>query len=368
MRSSLLFLVAMSGLVSACGEADAEINGSTEFAAEEEVDSTADALLSSSAQVWLPMHEGNTWTLTSASGNTLTVSFSDVESRIGWLEGLSRSGEWTGQASSAPNTLFAWNSDLRRWDVLYRFGYAYTPWSIGAGCDKFTLKRTETDVTVVTPAGTFREARTIGYTHTPPPNARCMAPVVSSVTFAPNVGVVKLVTGTGEKFVLKSAKVNGKSIPAAPVGGITSKLVLDKTAYVNKSNTIRCITTPCPGNAENAVARFTYSITNGTSSSVTWNFNSGCQYDLTLSDSSGKVVRTLSEGRFCTLALTSITLAPGQTKTLTGQVDLALADGYTQLEGNYTAKAFLIPRSGAVATQVAPASASFSVSIVPAVP
>lgn len=53
MRTSLIFLIAVSGLVSACGEADAEINTNTEFAAEEELNSTRGALLSSSAQVWL---------------------------------------------------------------------------------------------------------------------------------------------------------------------------------------------------------------------------------------------------------------------------------------------------------------------------
>src|SRR4051812_24523023 len=118
MRTSVLFLMAMSGLLTACGDADssAEIGGNTEFAAEEEIDSTADALLSSSAQTWLPMAAGNTWTLTSASGASMTVGFYDYEGGIAWLDGLSREGEWTGLSTSAPNTLYAWNSDLRRWD------------------------------------------------------------------------------------------------------------------------------------------------------------------------------------------------------------------------------------------------------------
>jgi hypothetical protein len=366
MRS--LFLFGLAGLLAACGDADAEVGSSEQFAAEEEVASTGDALLSNSARVWLPMHEGNTWTFTSASGATKTVTFSDVEDGIGWLDGLSRSGEWTGLASSAPNTLYAWNSDLWQWEPLYRFGYAVTPWNIGAGCDKFTLKRTATDVTAVVPAGTFTGARTIGYTHKPPPNARCMVPVLSSVTFAPNVGPVMLMTGSGEKFTLKTAKVNGKTYPVGPAGGqVTSRLTFDRTSYTNKSNTIVCITTPCPGNAETATASFTYTVTNGTADTKTWQFNSGCQYDLSLTDSAGKVVRTLSETRACTLALTSVTLAPGQSKTFTGSVELATADG-TQLQGSFVGRAYLIPRQGTVALPVAPASASFSVTIVPAVP
>lgn len=371
MRTSVLFLIAMSGLLTACGDADstAEIGGSTEFAAEEEIDSTADALLSNSSQTWLPMQQGNTWTLTSATGATMTVAFDDVSGGIGWLDGLSREGEWTGISSTAPNTLFAWNTDLRRWDPLYRFGYAYTSWSIGAGCDKFTLKRTATDVGVVVPAGSFQNARTISYTHTPPPNARCMVPVLKSVTFAPNVGVVMLVNGAGEKFTLKSARVNGKSYPATtPASGVTSKLVLDKASYTNYSNTIQCITTPCPGNAVTAAAKFTYTVTNGTSTTQTWNFSSGCQYNVTLTGSDGKVVRSLSDDRACTFALSTLTLAPGQSKTFTGEIELSSSADASQLEGTYTARAFLIPRSGAVATQVAPASANLSVSIVPAIP
>ena len=366
MRTSILFLMAAVGL-SACGDADstADIGGNAQFAAEEEVASTGDALLSNSANTWLPMKEGNSWTLASASGATLTVSYSDVADGIGWLDGLSRSGEWTGVASSAPNTLYAWNSDLWQWDPLYRFGYAVTPWTIGAGCDKFTLKRTETNVTVVTPAGAFQNARTIGYTHKPPVNARCMVPVLSSVTFAPNVGVVKLVTGGGEKFVLKSAKVNGKTYPVTtPATGLTGKLTFDQTSYTNKSNTIRCITTPCPGNAVTAVAQFTYTVTNNTSASQTWQFSSGCQFDLTLTDSTGKVARTLSEGRFCTLALTSVTLAPGSSKSFSGQLELARTDG-SQLEGTFSAQAFLIPR---ITAPTVPAKATIGVTIVPALP
>ena len=367
MRTPLLFVVAVVGL-SACGDADstAEIGGTELFAAEEEVASTSDALSSNSAKVWFPMQEGNTWTLTSASGETRTVSFSDVEGGVAWLDGVSRDGQWAGLASSAPNTLYAWSYDRWQWEPLYRFGYAVTPWSIGAGCDRFTLKRTETNGRVEVPAGSFTGTRTIGYTHRPPANARCMEPVLSSITFAPNVGPVQLISGGGETFSLTSAKVNGKLWPVAPADPISARLTFDDTTYTNRSNTIRCITTPCPGNAVTAEAKFTYSLTNNGSTSRTWSFSSGCQYDLSLADSAGKVVRTLSEGRACTLALTSITLAPGQTKTFSGSVELATADGQ-QLEGSFTGKAFLIPRQGAVALPVAPATDTFSVTIVPAI-
>jgi hypothetical protein len=162
--------------------------------------------------------------------------------------------------------------------------------------------------------------------------------------------------------------VNGKTYPLAPAGGqVTSRLTFDRTSYTNKSNTIVCITTPCPGNAETATASFTYTVTNATADAKTWQFNSGCQYDLSLTDSTGKVVRTLSETRACTLSLTSITLAPGQSKTFTGSVELATADG-TQLQGSFVGRAYLIPRQGTVALPVASASASLSVTIVPAVP
>lgn len=368
MRTSVLLLVASFGL-SACGDADstAEIGNGAEFAAEEEVASTGDALLSSAASVWLPMQQGNTWTFTGETGATKTISFDDVGGGIAWLDGMSREAQWVGVASSAPNTLYSWNGSLAKWEPFYRFGYAVTSWKIGSGCDAFTLKRTATDATVTVPAGAFTGARTIGYQHNPPITARCIVPVLSSVTFAPGVGPIAFSSGGGEKFTLTSARVNGKVYPAA-VAAVTAKLTFDKTAYVNKSNTIRCITTPCPGNGENAVAKFTYTVTNGTKTSQTWQFSSGCQFDVQLvSTATNKVVKSVADGLFCTQALTQVTLAPGQSKSYAGQLELALEDG-TQLDGAYSAKAFMVPRQGVASAAVVPASANLTVSIVPAVP
>ncbi|MBK7859386.1 MAG: hypothetical protein IPJ65_12345 [Archangiaceae bacterium] len=366
---SLFSAAAVLFALSSCGDADstADIGANGAFASEEEVATTGDALLSNSAAVWLPMQEGNTWTLVSeTTGATKTIAFSDVGGGIGWLDGLSRSeGFWAGVSPSSPNTLYSWNYDLRQWEPLYRFGYAVTRWTIGAGCDKFTLQRTESDANVVTPAGGFTGVRTISYTLNPPITARCIVPALAEVSFAPGVGPVKLVTGAGEKFVLQSAKVNGKKYPLAG-GQVTSKLTFDALTYVNKSNTIFCITTPCPGNAVNAVAKYSYTVTNGTATSQTWQFNSGCQHDLQLVSSSGKVVADVANGRFCTQSLTSVTLSPGQSKTFSGELELIDTEGL-QLNGTYSAKAFMTPRSGIVSSPVVPASASLKVSVVPAI-
>jgi hypothetical protein len=189
-----------------------------------------------------------------------------------------------------------------------------------------------------------------------------VVPAVSSVTFAPNVGIIALVSGNGERFVLQSAVVGSKRYPQA---GVTSKLVFDQASYVNRSNTIQCITTPCPGNGVNAVAKYTYTISNHSGDTRTWQFSTGCQHDLTLTDAGGKVVKQLSDGRYCTQALTHITLAPGQTKTITGSITLTDSNEQ-QLSGTFTAKAYLAPRSGVVFTPVAEASATIAVSIKPA--
>ena len=138
MRTTLIALFVVLSF-SSCGDADsvADVGSGNGFAAEEEVGTTGDALLSNSAQVWMPMQEGNSWTLVSANGATQTLAYSDVGGGMGWLDGLSSAGEWMGRAASAPNTLYAWNYDVAEWQPKFRFGYAVTPWTIGAGCDKF---------------------------------------------------------------------------------------------------------------------------------------------------------------------------------------------------------------------------------------
>jgi hypothetical protein len=143
-----------------------------------------------------------------------------------------------------------------------------------------------------------------------------------------------------------SAKVNGKTFPVAPEADITARVTLDQANYVSIPNTIRCITMPCPSNAQTAEAKVSFEVRNTGTTSKTWQFSTGCQFDVELTSSSGQVVRRLSEGRACTFALTSVTLAAGQSKSWTATIPLESRDAL-QLDGTFSVKAKLIPSSNA---------------------
>ena len=94
--------------------------------------------------------------------------------------------------------------------------------------------------------------------------------------------------------------------------------------------------------------------------SKTWQFSTGCQFDVELVSTSGTVVRKLSEGRACTFALTSLTLATGQSKVYTATIPLADRNNL-QLDGTYSVRAKLIASSNTTAAPSATGSLSVSV-------
>jgi hypothetical protein len=335
------FLAAVSAVaLFSCGP-NAVPNSAAPMEDESEIASTGEALLSNRADVWWPMQEGNSWTLKSSAGEVRTVDMQAVGDGMGWLTGVIPAGAWLGTSTTNYNSLYSWSESAGAWSPFLRFGYASSSWIWGSGaCGTFTVKRIGTDLTVHTDAGDFTGARKIGFTLKPALTARCTAPAFADLTFAPGVGIIGLTNMNGEQFLLKSAIVNGKPIPAP--SALKGSLKLNAASYTNKANTIRCITTPCPSNEVTAVAKATFTVTNTGTKSETVTFNSGCQNDLSLIDSSGKTVNTLSATRFCTLALTAFTLAAGQSKVYLIDVPLVDRQGQ-QLQGTYTAKAWLLP-------------------------
>lgn len=362
MTRRLLFtlLVASFAGCNAGPDSTALVGGSGQMEAETEFETTSDALLSNAASVWFPMKEGNTWTLETATGARKTISYSDYSDGMAWLSGLSNGGEWAGITPEYPNTLYKWDDVSYAWTPYFRFGYAVTPWTVGSGaCNTFTAKRSATDATVVTPAGTFTSARSISFSMVTQPNVRCAMPAFSEVTFAPNVGPVMVKTAAGDKYLLKSANVNGSVYPKPAAGSAKGALKADKYSYTNQSNTIRCITTPCPSNEVTAVAKLTYTVTNTSSTSQTWQFSSGKQFDVDVVNGAGKVVKRWSDGRMFTMALSTFTLAPGASKTFSAEIELKDTAG-AQLSGSYSLKAYLVPRISAPA---AAAQAPISVTV-----
>lgn len=292
--------------------------------------------LTSSSRVttWFPLQEGNSWTFKSTS-TSRTVTVTNVGNGMAQLTGLFDQAEWIGTSSASSNSLLKW--DGAKWQPFVRFGYAATGWKTGEQvCTSFKAKRVATGASLTTAVGPFADTRTIGFEQVTSPTVFCRAPAFSELTFVPNVGLVAFKTGRNEQFTLASAVIGGK-----PFTGASAKLTLDAASYVSNPNTIRCITQPCPSNEKTASAKVTFEVRNTTASAVKYQFTSGCQFDVELVSAAGSVVKRLSDDRACTTALTSLTLAPGQTKTFTATIELKNAAG-AQLDGEFTARAKLV--------------------------
>lgn len=355
-RSILVSMIALS--LWACGPDAMAVVG------DEEVDGneTYDAQLTSSSRsmTWFPLQAGNSWTFRNSAGTTRTVTVTSAGDNMALVTGLYADPMWMGMASDASTTLQQWNSNTSVWEPLVRFGYASTTWKTNSTtCKGLVGKRSATGTLVTTPAGTFTDTRTISYAQISSPTMMCAPQQLSELTFVPNVGLVSFKTGTNQRFTLVSATINGVSFPAAAQSDVSANVVLDHASYSSVPNTIRCITTPCPSNADTAVAKVELQLKNTGSTSATWQFSTGCQFDVEVVAASGRVVRRLSDGRSCTFALSSLTLGAGQSKVYSASVPLEDSNGL-QLSGTYTVRAKLIPSSNA---STAP-SATSSLSVV----
>ncbi|MBI3181645.1 MAG: hypothetical protein HYZ28_05845 [Myxococcales bacterium] len=350
MPGKILSVLVAGLLVSACGvdsSAEVQVGG---LAAETELSEQGAELHSNRADVWFPMEEGNRWELVSSSGAKWTVSVDASYGDARWVSGLFDSdGNWLGESANAPASTYLWNADVRRWEPAVRFGYRYTPWQFATSsgpCDSFDAKRSATDVSIATPAGSFSGVRKVAFMQKPSPTVLCAPNRVKEIAFASGVGPVAVVSGMGELFLLQSAKVGGRQYPAS---GVSASLSSDRTAYVSQRQTVYCITAPCPPVETAAVARFSFTVANHSGTSRTFRFTSGQQFEIELLDSSGKVVRAWSDGRAFTMALTSLTLAPGQRKSFTGEVELKDRQG-ALLKGTFTARARLTAYEGGTPT------------------
>lgn len=354
-HSLLVSLVALS--LCACGpDSSAMVGDDLESDGVETYD--AELTSTSRSSTWFPFQSGNSWTFRSASGATRTVQLTQVSDGMGLLTGLFERPVWVGLTTDTSTTLQMWSGNA--WVPFIRFGYARTTWRTSSQvCTGLVGRRLATGTSVTTPAGTYSDTRTIGFSQVSDPAVLCAPQAFSELTFVPNVGLVAFRTGSNQRFQLVSARVNGQTIPAPAAADVTAKVTLDQASYVSLPNTIRCITAPCESNAQTAEAKVTFELKNLGTTSKTWNFSTGCQFDVELVSMSGTVVRRLSEGRACTFALTSLTLAAGQSKAYTASVALEDRNGL-QLDGSYTVRARLIPSGTGTAPS---ASASLSVQV-----
>lgn len=329
--------------------------------------SSEDNLTSNKVSDWFPVANNNEWVFKAVGGTaTRTVKMTDTSDGVGYLEGLLPDGKWIGVDASAPNTLYGWSDALNAWKPFLRFGYAVTPWEFattsGGPCDTLVLERSATGVDSSSPAGLFKDGRSMSVNFKGGPTVRCAAPPLFELTFHPAVGLVSFVDGQNVKYVLTRATVGGKSYPAAATlqAHVRGFVKLDKVRYQNIPNTIRCVTTPCPSNAVTATAKLTYTVTNYGSAPFTYQFTSGCQMNVEVLTASGAVVKNLAIARLCLQSLTSFTLAPGASKSFSDEFTVESHSG-EQLAGSFRARASLQPRYSSM--PAAAASASFTASI-----
>ncbi len=348
--------------LSACGAGAASTGVPGDLVATD-VETTEGELSTSAVATWFPMQYGNTWNLVSSSGSTRQIAISDTyQSTYAYVDGLTPGGQWLGVASAAGTTLYSYSFTTEGWSTLIRFSTLGT-WQYetsGGSCGTYNVTGEKLS-SYTTPAGTFSGVRSFTFNVKGGPTVRCAMPEISGLVFAPGVGVIAYTAGNGTVYKLKSAKVAGKTIPSSTPGtaDVSSVVTTDKTIYTSQPNTIRCITTPCPSNEKAAEAKFTYVVTNRGTSSVTYQFSSGCQFNVELSDAAGRVVLNPIAVRSCIAALTNFTLQPGQSKTFTDTLELRDGSGEL-LNGTYTAKAYLMPRT---ASSAAAATATFKVKL-----
>lgn len=332
--------------LAACGVPDSEASITDTVSGEPEIVEVGQDLSSSRVKDWFPLNAGNEWVFEGSNDETKTIRISSVGGGIAYVTGLHAEGKWVGVAPSVPNTLYAWDSNQGQWNVFIRFGYAVTPWTYkhsDSGCETFAAKRASTGQSYTTDGGTFKDTRSISFSMVGGANLRCMQGDFSELVFAAKVGPVFIRKADGTKYALKTAKVGPVTYPAT-TGSVLVKTTTDKASYVNQSNTIRCITTPCPSNEVSAEAKVTITIVNTTSQTQSFRFNSGCQTNVEIIDSAGKVVTNTAISRMCSMALTSFTLSPGATKSWSEAVPL-ISDAGEQLRGSYTVKGSVKPAS-----------------------
>lgn len=313
----------------------------------------------SRSQIWFPLANGNEWTFTSSTGTTRVVKMSQVADGMGVVTGLFAQPTWVGVTSPSATVMYLWNGQA--WVPWLRFGYSRSQWKTSSAvCSGLVGQRTSTGTVIATEAGSFSDTRVIGFSPVSSPTVRCAPPPVVEVSFQANVGLVGFRTGPGEVFSLTRAVVGGKSFPSPQAASVTTKVSLDQPGYESYPNTIQCITTPCPSNAQTAVAKVTFELRNTSSTAQSWQFSTGCQFDVELVSASGRIVRRLSDDRMCTFALSSLTLNPGQSRSFVGNLTLEDANGL-QLDGTFTVRARLIPSSNAATAPSATTSLKVAV-------
>src|SRR5258706_6128674 len=120
---------------------------------------------------------------------------------------------------------------------------------------------------------------------------------------------------------LAPAQANGQGYPPPVGAGIVAGVDADQDVYTNQPAEVQC--PPCVTNdppcmlpcyfveGKTAVAQFTFQVSNEYPQPRTFQVSSGQQFDIEISDESGRVIASWSDDKIFTQALTSFTLQSG---------------------------------------------------------
>jgi Intracellular proteinase inhibitor len=342
MNSKILGVLAAVALFS-CGVDESMTQGV------EETETAGDALSLNPIGNWFPMTANNSWSFEKVGGTgTRTVSILAGSGRTVQLAGLFNN---TVTLSTSGSSVLLRDSNTQKSTTFLRFG-ATGSWTFGSGpCGTFEVTAVKDVEPLLTVGGIFNDRRTFKFSQRTNPVVLCTPAPVVELSFAAGKGLVSFKTGSGETFALTNTNVGG--LNTSPV---SATITLDKASYANKPNSIRCITAPCPSNAEIDRAQLKYTLKNNGTSSVTYRFTNGCWFNVVVVNSDALAVRNEDAIRFCTQATGEFTLVPGASKTFSQELPMEDLSG-GQFEGNYTVYAYLSTSSSGSAI----ASKSFTV-------
>jgi hypothetical protein len=127
---------------------------------------------------------------------------------------------------------------------------------------------------------------------------------------------------------------------------LAGALAFDRDVYLHEIEHVVCITVPCPPIVRVATAKYTFTVTNVSRTKSVSTFSSSCQHDVEIVNEAGEVVLAESDGRGCAEVITTLELAPGESFTYRGELELRGRDGRPLPPGMYHARAQLIPIAG----------------------
>ncbi|MGA1824566.1 MAG: beta-propeller domain-containing protein [bacterium] len=103
--------------------------------------------------------------------------------------------------------------------------------------------------------------------------------------------------------------------------------------------------------AEEEPVKITFTVTNKMTTPQTLNFSSGKQFDIVIRNNLLKVIWQLSSHQYYTMALTTLTLAPFETKSFQAQWEQEDNNGVVVPPGDYGIEAFLTPMTSSYQEQ-----------------